>query len=215
MQKSQQKQPQLSQPSLPLQDIAAIRAATSAAALKPAEEQFIEQTPWANPQHPSHVHLLQRQTSAQQAARTGSPFSMAVGAQPRRHSHQQAGGLPISGTFSGINSISQISSHNFVPGGGGGRPPINAFSAPSLAQKMAPSPLGSRQPSMSPQQSRQAGVSGEQTRALDSHANMQAGRENAHPPPMVSPPRPQDLAHDFSYEVRVKREQAAVANGRF
>jgi hypothetical protein len=32
---------------------------------------------------------------------------------------------------------------------------------------------------------------------------------------MVSPPGPQDLAHDFSYEVRMKREQAAVANGRF
>ena len=30
---------------------------------KPAEEQFFEQTPWADPQHPSHARLIQRQTS--------------------------------------------------------------------------------------------------------------------------------------------------------
>ncbi|KAI1641545.1 Sds3-like-domain-containing protein [Daldinia loculata] len=33
--------------------------------LGPAGEQFIEQTPWANPNHPSNAHLLQRQPSAQ------------------------------------------------------------------------------------------------------------------------------------------------------
>lgn len=70
--------------------------AGSTSRFKPAEEQFIEQTPWANPQHPSHAHLLQRQTSAQQVPRTSSPF--AQDPQTRRHSDQQG---PASGTFSG------------------------------------------------------------------------------------------------------------------
>ncbi|KAI0484897.1 Sds3-like-domain-containing protein [Xylariaceae sp. FL0804] len=33
-------------------------------ALGPAGEQFLEQTPWANPNHPSNAHLLQRQQSS-------------------------------------------------------------------------------------------------------------------------------------------------------
>ncbi|KIM97699.1 hypothetical protein OIDMADRAFT_167767 [Oidiodendron maius Zn] len=90
------KQPHAAQPAgLPFQELAALRMAGSTSRFKPAEEQFIEQTPWANPQHPSHAHLLQRQTSAQQAPRTSSPFSQT--AQPRRHSDQLD---PASGTFS-------------------------------------------------------------------------------------------------------------------
>ncbi|KAI1460322.1 Sds3-like-domain-containing protein [Annulohypoxylon moriforme] len=38
--------------------------------LGPAGEQFIEQTPWANPNHPSNAHLLQRQHSGQNEAPT-------------------------------------------------------------------------------------------------------------------------------------------------
>ncbi|KAI0889249.1 Sds3-like-domain-containing protein [Annulohypoxylon maeteangense] len=38
--------------------------------LGPAGEQFIEQTPWANPNHPSNAHLLQRQHSGQNEAHT-------------------------------------------------------------------------------------------------------------------------------------------------
>jgi hypothetical protein len=89
------KQPNSAQPTgLPFQELAALRMAGSTSRFKPAEEQFIEQTPWANPQHPSHAHLIQRQTSAQQVPRTTSPFAQAT---PRRHSDQHG---PTSGTFS-------------------------------------------------------------------------------------------------------------------
>lgn len=203
------------QQSLPLQDIAAIRAAASAAALKPAEEQFIEQTPWANPQHPSHMHLLQRQSPAQQGARTGSPFSMAGGAQPRRQPHQQAGGLPVSGTFSGVNTLSQPQANNFAVGAGRGQ--IGAFNNPPQPQKMGPSPLGSRRPSILLEQNRLSGAVNEQTKPHESRQNIEAGPEAPHPP-LISPPRPQEALHEFSYEggVGVKREQpATVTNGRF
>ncbi|XXG98209.1 alpha-tubulin [Hypoxylon texense] len=50
--------------------------------LGPAGEQFIEQTPWANPNHPSNAHLLQRQHPVQHEP---SP-SMPPG--PKRNSHQ-------------------------------------------------------------------------------------------------------------------------------
>ncbi|KFY44958.1 hypothetical protein V495_03176 [Pseudogymnoascus sp. VKM F-4514 (FW-929)] len=214
MGKSTQKQPQRAQPSLPLQDIAAIRAAASAAALKPAEEQFIEQTPWANPQHPSHVHLLQRQSPAQQGARTGSPFSMAVGAQPRRQSHQQTG-LPVSGTFSGINTLSQAQGNNFT--GGAGRGQISTFNNAPLPQKMGPSPLGSRRPSILLEQGRVPAAVNEQPKSHENRQTVDAVSEVSHPP-LISPPRPQEALHEFSYEggVGVKREQpATVTNGRF
>ncbi|KFZ15751.1 hypothetical protein V501_02579 [Pseudogymnoascus sp. VKM F-4519 (FW-2642)] len=213
MGKSSQKQPQQrAQPSLPLQDIAAIRAAASAAALKPAEEQFIESTPWANPQHPSHVHLLQRQSPAQQGPRTGSPFSMAVGGQPRRQTHQQAGGLPVSGTFSGV---SQPQSNNFAAGAGRGQ--IGTFNNAPQPQKMGPSPLGSRRPSMLLEQSRLPAAVNEQPKPHENRQNVEPGPEASHPP-LISPPRPQEPLHEFSYEggVGVKREQpATVTNGRF
>ncbi|KAI0160988.1 Sds3-like-domain-containing protein [Hypoxylon sp. FL1284] len=41
--------------------------------LGPAGEQFIEQTPWANPNHPSNAHLLQRQHPVQRESPTGAP----------------------------------------------------------------------------------------------------------------------------------------------
>ena len=120
-----QKQPQRAPPPLPLQDIAALRAA-STGALNPAEEQFIEQTPWANPKHPSHAHLLHRQSSGHQVPRTSSPFSaMAAVPQPRKSSNSHAPGLPISGTFSGVNSASHSIHHGFSQGLG--RRPLNEF----------------------------------------------------------------------------------------
>ncbi|KAI1641181.1 Sds3-like-domain-containing protein [Biscogniauxia mediterranea] len=54
--------------------------------LGPAGEQFIEQTPWANPHHPSNAHLLYRQHSAQHESpaavvnNTSGPQSI-----PKRH----------------------------------------------------------------------------------------------------------------------------------
>ncbi|KAI1268941.1 hypothetical protein F5Y18DRAFT_172190 [Xylariaceae sp. FL1019] len=49
-----------------------------------AGEQFLAQTPWANPHHPSNAHLLQRQHSGQQ----DSPLLSSTSAAPRRTSHQ-------------------------------------------------------------------------------------------------------------------------------
>lgn len=135
---------------LPLQELAALRTAGSTSRFRPAEEQFIEQTPWANPQHPSHVHLIQRQTSAQHTPRTTSPLSQ-IQVQPRRHSHQQGG--PISGTFSNM-STSVLQHSNGYMMSGGRVSPHNPFSNTSHLHKIVPSPLGSRQPSLSPKQTR-------------------------------------------------------------
>ncbi|KAF7872163.1 hypothetical protein EAF04_003088 [Stromatinia cepivora] len=135
---------------LPLQELAALRTAGSTSRFRPAEEQFIEQTPWANPQHPSHVHLIQRQTSAQHTPRTTSPLSQ-IQVQPRRHSHQQGG--PISGTFSNM-STSVLQHSNGYMMSGGRISPHNPFSNTSHSHKIVPSPLGSRQPSLSPKQTR-------------------------------------------------------------
>lgn len=48
-----------------------------------AGEQFLEQTPWANPNHP--LHQMQRQLSEQSPSATAGP------ATSRRHSHQPGG----------------------------------------------------------------------------------------------------------------------------
>ncbi|KAL3417576.1 transcriptional regulatory protein dep1-like protein [Phlyctema vagabunda] len=131
----------------PLPDVG-LRTAGSSLGLRPAEEQFIEQTPWANPQHPSHAHLLQRQTSAQQTPRTISPFAHSQ-AQPRRHSHQHGTGAPPSGTFSSSSTAQNLPGVS-LPGNGASL--HNPFTN-SHTHVIAPSPLASRQPSLSPQQS--------------------------------------------------------------
>ncbi|KAI0971455.1 hypothetical protein F4678DRAFT_84864 [Xylaria arbuscula] len=56
-------------------------------ALGPAGAQFLEQTPWANPNHPSNAHLLQRQHSGQHDAHALTALSGAS-AEPRRVSNQ-------------------------------------------------------------------------------------------------------------------------------
>lgn len=197
---------------LPLQDLAALRAATSTSSFKPAEEQFIEQTPWANPQHPSHVHLIQRQSSAHQAARTSSPFSVPA-TQARRHSHQHNG--PIVGTFTNNVSGSQQSNGSIAPGGRVS--PMNPFANPSLSQKLAPSPLGSRQPSLSPQQNRlQSGTTEPQPRHDALLESLLGGTTTSMPREDTN--RARATAHDFaSFEsgVKVKREQNGATAGRF
>ncbi|KAI0388020.1 Sds3-like-domain-containing protein [Hypomontagnella monticulosa] len=59
--------------------------------LGPAGEQFIEQTPWANPNHPSNAHLLQRQHSAQHETHTSNSTS-GVPSGSKRQSRQS---LPL------------------------------------------------------------------------------------------------------------------------
>ncbi|KAI0419180.1 hypothetical protein F5X98DRAFT_83277 [Xylaria grammica] len=56
-------------------------------ALGPAGAQFLEQTPWANPNHPSNAHLLQRQHASHHDAHVLSALSGAS-AEPRRLSNQ-------------------------------------------------------------------------------------------------------------------------------
>lgn len=120
--------------------------AAESARYKPAEEQFIEQHPWANPQHP--IHAVHRQSSAQQVTRTSSPFITPSGPM-RRQSHQTNGGsTPAIGTFSSTASSS-------LPylNGTGRISPHNPFSTSVNTHKIVPSPLGgSRQPSPSLQQ---------------------------------------------------------------
>ncbi|KAJ5041614.1 uncharacterized protein L3040_005192 [Drepanopeziza brunnea f. sp. 'multigermtubi'] len=168
---------------VPMQELQALRNAGSRSRFKPAEEQFIEQTPWANPQHPSHAHLLQRQTPAQQTPRTSTQ------APARRHSHQP-GVQPISGTFSNNSSSTmtgRISPHN---------PFVNSHS-----HTIVPSPLGSRQPSLSPQQNRHP----------PSHSQdfPKSNIVHHHSPPAG----PSEVPREFAHEVR--REQAAAMMGRF
>ncbi|KAI2621246.1 Sds3-like-domain-containing protein [Hypoxylon sp. NC1633] len=55
--------------------------------LGPAGEQFIEQTPWANPNHPSNAHLLQRQQLAHHESLTHGPPPAAPSGS-KRNSHQ-------------------------------------------------------------------------------------------------------------------------------
>lgn len=127
--------------SLPFQELAALRSAGTSR-YKPAEEQFIEQTPWANPQHPAHAHLLNRQASGHHKPRVPSPFS--AGHAPRHNG-------PISGTFSTNSALSQNPNGRVSP--------LNPF---TNSHTVAPSPLGSRQASESPQLTR-AAIEGWQT----------------------------------------------------
>ncbi|KAH8820323.1 Sds3-like-domain-containing protein [Xylogone sp. PMI_703] len=159
MGRTKQQSKQHQRPGLPLQELAALRTAGSTSVFKPAEEQFIEQTPWANPQHPSHAHLLQRQASVQQAPRTKSPFPQQ--GLPRRHSHQPGSSGPISGTFSS-SQPAILSQTNGVAMSGGRVSPHNAFANSTHPHSIAPSPLGSRQ--TSPQQSRPPQSISEQAR---------------------------------------------------
>jgi hypothetical protein len=200
-------------PSVPLQDLAALRAATSAAVLKPAEEQFIEQTPWANPQHPSHAHLLQRQASAHHAARTASPFSMPLAGQVRRHSHQANPNVPISGTFSGVGSSIQPQG-NGVFLSGVTMPSTNSFGNQVPVQKPGPILNAPPQTSLSPQLSRQMVGISEQPSNHQNKQDLLSRRESA--PSMAGPNINRD-ASGFSFEggVTVKREQQTVTNGRF
>ncbi|OTB06531.1 hypothetical protein M426DRAFT_9663 [Hypoxylon sp. CI-4A] len=59
--------------------------------LGPAGEQFIEQTPWANPNHPSNAHLLQRQLSAQHDPQPHGPITGSSSAS-KRNSHPYSNG---------------------------------------------------------------------------------------------------------------------------
>lgn len=186
------KNPSTTQPAgLPFQELAALRMAGSTSRFKPAEEQFIEQTPWANPQHPSHAHLLQRQASAQQAPRTSSPFSQAT--QPRRHSDQHG---PASGTFSspavngppfGIQASGRLSPHTTGPN-------------PHRPQPGPPQSLDSRQTSLSPLMTRFKGDEGSKL-------------NGAQHSPSLSGASYVDKQREFPQEVR--REQAPTNTGRF
>ncbi|KAK0731297.1 Sds3-like-domain-containing protein [Lasiosphaeris hirsuta] len=71
--------------------------------LGPAGEQFIEQTPWANPNHPSHQ--IQRQHSQHSPQETGALPGTSTG--PRRRSHQP-GAVPSSSNMTIPNGDSLV-----------------------------------------------------------------------------------------------------------
>lgn len=203
------KQAQQAQPTgLPLQELAALRTAGSIARSKPAVDQFVSATPWANPQHPSHAHLLQRQTSAQQTPRTTSPLSQ-VQVQPRRHSHQHGSSVPISGTFPPTPATLLQHSSNGVSMSGGRISPHNPFGNSNHAHTIAPSPLGSRQASLSPQQNRHPVSISEQQQNLPPTQDIPNSNGAQHSPPIGH----SEGLRDFSHEVR--REAAASMMSRF
>ncbi|KAI1077083.1 Sds3-like-domain-containing protein [Whalleya microplaca] len=104
-------------------------------ALGPAGEQFLEQTPWANPNHPSNAHLLhQRQQSAQ-------------------HEPQVAHALPSASSGSGRQSHQP---HSVSKG---------STSQPTNGNTKAPKSAPQRQPSTSPEVTRAAASLLEQTKA--------------------------------------------------
>ncbi|KAI1807203.1 Sds3-like-domain-containing protein [Daldinia bambusicola] len=121
--------------------------------LGPAGEQFIEQTPWANPNHPSNAHLLQRQHSAQHEAHAhGNIPGGSLGS--NKHTHQ---------------------SHPFT-NGSTSQPSNGPLNGPSKTQKGI-----SRQPTASPEVTRAANLL-EQTKARSMKAaEAAARRENSHP----------------------------------
>jgi hypothetical protein len=187
--------------------LVALRAATSTTSFKPAEEQFIEQTPWANPQHPSHAHIHQHQSLGQQPARMSSPFSAASAAQARRHSYQHSLGTPIAGTFSGAAQLQM--NGTYLPAGR--ISPVNTFNNASMTQKVAPSPFGSRQTSLSPQQSKLSAGLMQRQESLQDYAV--GGSSNQIP---ANSPETLGVSPDFSKETgaSVNRDHSVAVNGR-
>ncbi|KAH6723349.1 Sds3-like-domain-containing protein [Leptodontidium sp. MPI-SDFR-AT-0119] len=198
------RQVQQAQPAINLQELAALRNVSSSSRFKPAEEQFMKETPWANPYHPSHANLLQRQTSAQQTPRTASPFSQVQG-QPRRNSHQHGPALPISGTFS--NSPSLLHHSNGLSGGR--ISPHNPFANSTHTHTIAPSPLGSRQTSLSPQQNRHPPALPDQQHGQSQTPDPPKSNVNQQSPPVGLSEIPRDFPHE------VRREQATAMMSRF
>ncbi|KAI9647352.1 hypothetical protein NHQ30_003737 [Ciborinia camelliae] len=193
---------------LSLQELAALRTVGSTSRFRPAEEQFIEQTPWANPQHPSHAHLIQRQTSAQHTPRTTSPLSQ-VQVQPRRHSHQHGG--HISGTLSNISTSVLQHTNGYMMSGGRVSPHV-PFSNMSHSHTIVPSLLGSRQPSLSPKQNRPH----QPVHTSNEQQNHQAPLVASNQIHQISRAGPQDVVQEIarespSTEIVSKRE----SNGRF
>jgi hypothetical protein len=137
-----------------------------------------------------------------------SPFSAASATQARRPSHQHAIGAPIAGTFSGTTQ-SQTNG-TYLPGGRVS--PMNPFNNGSILQKVAPSPLGSRQTSLSPQQSKLPASLLQRQESLPDYA---VGIS----PIQISGNSPENpgVSPDFSSEtgVPVDRDHSLAVNGQF
>lgn len=172
--------------------------AAESARYKPAEEQFIEQHIWANPQHP--IHAVHRQSSAQQVTRTSSPFINPSGSTRRQPHQTNGGGTPAIGTFSTAASN--------LPYLNGRISPHNPFSTSVNAHKIVPSPLGgSRHPSPSLQQHIQY-----TEHALPHHNQKEISQETSHSNPNFGSYEGQ---RDFGYDgVKRTADQSAAQNGR-
>ncbi|KAK3328945.1 Sds3-like-domain-containing protein [Apodospora peruviana] len=75
--------------------------------LGPAGEQFIEQTPWANPNHPSH-HIQRQQSHHELTPIAAGPSSSSTASGNRRHSHQPGGLFSSSTTTIVLNGDSPV-----------------------------------------------------------------------------------------------------------
>jgi len=80
-------------------------------ALGPAGAEFLEQTPWANPHHPSNAHLLQRQHTHHHhdPQHVLSTLSGASAPPPRRPPHQASNPFAISSDSQPFNGHAKTS----------------------------------------------------------------------------------------------------------
>jgi hypothetical protein len=115
--------------------------------------------------------------------------------------------LPVSGTFSNVNAM-QNGSNSFATHS---RQPLNALANNQGSHKMVPSPLGSRQPSLSPQLNRTNGS------VPEGHSSAHDRIEDmgpAHPSRVHLESQAagvSELQHDGA--MQVKREQMAMFDG--
>ncbi|POS87464.1 hypothetical protein EPUL_001044 [Erysiphe pulchra] len=126
---------------VPLHGLAALRAASSNIKFKATEEQYLEQTSWANTHLQLNSHLAQRQVSSSQVPRTVSPLAKAQ-TPLRRLSPQQ--GNQNCGSISSLAICHQnVGSKEIFS-------PKNSIEITDLNQKISQPHSGSRQVSLSP-----------------------------------------------------------------
>ncbi|RKF61994.1 putative transcriptional regulatory protein dep1 protein [Erysiphe neolycopersici] len=119
---------------VPLHELAALRAASSNIKFKAAEEQYLEQTSWANTHHQLNSHLMQRQVSSQ-VPRTVSPLAKAH--TPLNRLLPQQGNQNCGSNHQNIESKETLS-------------PKNSIEIPDHNQKILLPYPGNRQLSLSP-----------------------------------------------------------------
>ncbi|RYP64560.1 hypothetical protein DL770_009169 [Monosporascus sp. CRB-9-2] len=135
--------------------------------LGPAGAQFLEQTPWANPNHPSNAHLLQRPQPVQSDLPQSAPGASST---PRRRSHQPN---PFS---SGTMSNSSNNGPTFQPSNGNS----NAKNLKSIPRQAPTSPEVTRAASLLEQTSARS-LKAAAAAAAAASGDSPVRHENMHP----------------------------------